>query len=58
MAPGVAWYNNCLEGSVVCTVIVEGDGGVVAVVSCVKVSPYFFEIKMTVLQVMYLNLAG
>ncbi len=51
VVPGGAWYNDRLEGSVVCTVIiVEGDG-----CGCgggVSRYHYFFEIKMTILQVM------
>ncbi len=49
MVPGGTWYNDCLEGLVVCTVIVEGG------CSCgggVSRYHYFLEIKMPILQVM------
>jgi hypothetical protein len=50
MAPVGAWYNDCLEGSVVCNVIVKDGCGCGGGVSRYH---YFFEIKMTILQVMY-----
>ncbi len=53
MAPGGAWYNDRLKGLVVCTVILEGGCGCGGGVSRYH---YFFEIKMTILQVMYLLL--